>query len=184
MRLYHGSGTGGLQMLEPRLADHGTPYVYLTESRIVAAFYTVREVEPPYYWAPYGFDQSGVPLYHELYPDALREVYGGKRGHLYQVEAANQTEPLKEIPGAFGGLAPFQVTDCLELPDVSEWLLQEEAEHRLRVSRFREKTQEELNGWYEMIRREIAELTLRKNPDCSYARFLREKIPQAWERHG
>lgn len=178
MKLYHGSDCGGLQTLEPRLADHGNPCVYLTENRTVASFYTVKAVEPPEYWVPYGFDSDGTPVYHELYPDALREVYGGKRGYLYQVKAAeHQIEPLRKIPGAFSGLSPFFVADCEELPDVYAWLLEEEAAGRLRVGRFDDKTPEELNGWYQMIRKEMTERNLCKDSDCSYARFLREKIP-------
>lgn len=182
MTLYHGSGTGGLQTLTPRLADHGQPYVYLAANRVVAAFYCVRAVEPPYYWTPYGFDRDGTPVYHELYPDALRKVYGGKRGYLYRVEPAKaHTNPMEGIPGALIGRSPLPVAECVELPDVCEWLLREEAAGRLRVGRYQKKTREELDGWYAMIRREIAERGLRENPDCSYARFLRENIPQAWE---
>ena len=175
MKLYHGSDAGGLQTLTPRLADHGKPYVYLTDNRVAAALYAARAVEPPHYWVPYGFDSDGTPVYHELYSNALYDVYGGKCGYLYQVEAwETQVNPLEGIPGAFTGLSPFSVTDCEALPDVYEWLLREEADGRLRVCRFQEKTPEELDGWYTMIRKEIekrgqAKLLLRtvsaeKNP--------------------
>ena len=87
MKLYHGSDAGGLQTLTPRLADHGKPYVYLTDNRVAAALYAARAVEPPHYWVPYGFDSDGTPVYHELYSNALYDVYGGKCGYLYQVEA-------------------------------------------------------------------------------------------------
>ena len=56
IKLYHGSGTGGLPTLEPRLADHGRPYpwwtkgnLYLTANAVVASFYMVKAVDPPYY---------------------------------------------------------------------------------------------------------------------------------------
>ncbi len=39
MRLYHGSNVLGLNVLEPRLADHDRPYVYMTTIDAVAALY-------------------------------------------------------------------------------------------------------------------------------------------------
>lgn len=87
MRFYHGSNTGGIQVLEPRLADHGRPYVYLTANEAVAAIYLCNAVEKPYYWFPYGFCAgTDIPVYHELYPNALREVSEGVSGYLYEVE--------------------------------------------------------------------------------------------------
>lgn len=181
MKLYHGSDAGGLQTLTPRLADHGKPYVYLTDNRVAAALYAARAVEPPHYWVPYGFDSDGTPVYHELYSNALYDVYGRKCGYLYQVEAwETQVNPLEGIPGAFTGLSPFSVTDCEALPDVYEWLLREEADGRLRVCRFQEKTPEELDGWYTMIRKEIEKRGLREKPNCSYAQFLLKKTPKVW----
>lgn len=44
MKLYHGSDAGGLQTLTPRLADHGKPYVYLTDNRVAAALYAARRL--------------------------------------------------------------------------------------------------------------------------------------------
>ena len=82
MILYHGSRTPGIQILEPRQADHDRPYIYLTTIDVVAAFYLCNAVERPYYWFPYGFrrDAMDVPVYDELYPDALREVSEGVHG--------------------------------------------------------------------------------------------------------
>lgn len=182
VKLYHGSGTGGLQMLEPRLADHGRPYLYLTTNAVVAAFYTVKAIDPPHYWVPYGFDQNGSPVYHELYPHALLDVYSGKQGYLYHVEAVeNRLVPLPEIPGAYTATIPLAVTGCEALSDVYAYLLCAEAEHGLRISRFYEKKQTELEQWYQQIGEEIQSLHLLQNPNCSYARFLRKKIPLAWE---
>lgn len=39
MRLYHGINVLGLNVLEPRLADHDRPYVYMTTIDAVAALY-------------------------------------------------------------------------------------------------------------------------------------------------
>lgn len=88
MRLYHGSNTGDIKVLEPRQADHDRSYVYMTTIDVVAAFYLCNAVEKPYYWFPYGFDKnSDVPTYHELYPDALKQVSQGVSGYIYEVAA-------------------------------------------------------------------------------------------------
>ena len=60
MKLYHGSNTLGIQTLEPRLADHDRPYIYLTVNPVVAALYLSNAVERPYYWFPYGYRMDGV----------------------------------------------------------------------------------------------------------------------------
>ena len=49
MKLFHGSRTVGIKVLEPRLADHDRPYVYMTTNEIVAAFYLCNAVVKPYY---------------------------------------------------------------------------------------------------------------------------------------
>ena len=45
MRLFHGSNTPGIRVLEPRQADHDRPYIYLTTIDVVAAFYLCNAVE-------------------------------------------------------------------------------------------------------------------------------------------
>ncbi|MBR1562946.1 MAG: hypothetical protein IJ645_07050 [Ruminococcus sp.] len=79
MKLYHGSNVTGLTQLVPKQADHDRPYVYLTTIEQVAALYLCNAVERPYYWFPYGFESnSDVPIYHELYPNAFRQVSEGE----------------------------------------------------------------------------------------------------------
>ena len=84
MLLYHGSNITGLRQLKPDLADHDRPYVYMTTLETVAALYLCNAVERPYYWFPYGFENgSDIPVYHELYPEALRQVSEGVSGCIY-----------------------------------------------------------------------------------------------------
>jgi hypothetical protein len=39
----------------------------------------VNAVKRPYYWFPYGFNDQGIPVYEELYPNALKEVSSKKK---------------------------------------------------------------------------------------------------------
>lgn len=83
MILYHGSNTGNIKVLKPNQADHDRPYVYMTTIDVVAAFYLCNAVDRPYYWFPYGFESgSDIPVYHELYPNALKEVLDGVSGYI------------------------------------------------------------------------------------------------------
>ena len=79
MILFHGSRISGIKTLQPRQADHDQPYIY--------AFYLCNALQKPYYWFPYGFENGNmdVPIYNELYPDALREVSEGVHGYIYKV---------------------------------------------------------------------------------------------------
>ena len=114
MILYHGRNTGNIKVLKPNQADHDRPYVYMSTMDVVAAFYLCNAVERPYYWFPYGFESgSNIPVYHELYPNALKEVSEGVSGYIYEVLAEeNQVILFKNIPCARLATEPVKVTNC------------------------------------------------------------------------
>ena len=183
MRLYHGSNTLGLKVLKPQLADHDRSYVYMTTIDTVAALYLCNAVEKPYYWFPYGFDETGkVPVYHELYPNALREVSEGVSGCIYVVEAnEDQYIPFKNIPCARLGTVPMEVVDTIKIDDAYAFLQEYIRFGKLKVSRYEDKTFMQLSNWYRMVADTMREKNMLEKPECSYARFVREKIPEAWE---
>ncbi len=184
MKLYHGSNIGGIRVLEPRQADHDRPYVYLSTIPVVAAFYLCNAVEKPYYWFPYGFDEGGVPVYHELYPDALRQVSEGVRGYIYEVEAGEkQVFPFKNIPCARLAAEPLAVTGCLEVKNAYELFLEYVEQGQMRIGRFEDKSEQELSRWYSMIKGCLKEKEMVKIPDCSYAVFVRNRFPGVWEEY-
>ena len=185
MKLYHGSNIGDIQVLEPRQADHDRPYVYMTTIDVVAAFYLCNAVEKPYYWFPYGFEKdSDVPVYHELYPDALRQVSEGVSGYIYEVEANDsQVIPFKNIPCARLATEPIEVVSSIRIENAYELFSEYIKQGKMRVSRYEDKTEEQLNWWYSALVNYLAEKDMNKSPDCSYAVFLREKLPQVWERY-
>ena len=149
---------------------------------LVAGFYLVNAVERPYYWFPYGLDPDGTVHYHELYPNALREVFEGKSGCIYTVETDEKDVlPFKNIPCARLGTVPMKVVDCLEIPDCYEWLKEEEALGSFSLCRFEEKTPAQLRVWYNSVLRHIVEKKMINTPDCSYAKFVKEKFPKVWE---
>ena len=144
MLLYHGSNVTGLPQLVPKQADHDRPYVYLTTIEQVAALYLCNAVERPYYWFPYGFESnSDVPIYHELYPNAFRQVSEGVKGCIYIVNAREgEYISFKNIPCARLGTVPLDVVDCIDVPNAYELLQNYIREGRLKVSRFEDKSPE------------------------------------------
>ncbi|MBD5394752.1 MAG: hypothetical protein HDR71_10865 [Lachnospiraceae bacterium] len=185
MKLYHGSIIGDIKVLEPRQADHDRPYVYMTTIDVVAAFYLCNAVERPYYWFPYGFDKnSDIPIYHELYPDALKQVSEGISGYIYEVEAEDsQVIPFKNIPCARLAAKPIEVVQCTRIENAYEQFLEYIRQGKMRLGRFEDKTEQQLNWWYSRLVDYLIEKDIVKDPDCSYAVFVRDKFPQVWEKY-
>ncbi len=184
MILYHGSNTENIKVLEPRQADHDRPYIYLTTIDVVSAFYICNAVEKPYYWFPYGFNKNGVPVYHELYPNAFVEISQGKKGYLYIVDADEKDIiPFKNIPCARLGTKPIPVKECIEILNAYDYFMEKVAAGELEISKFESKSEKELQNWYEMIKAYIYQKNIRNTPDCSYAKFIKNKFPCIWEEY-
>jgi len=185
LKLYHGSLTAGIQILEPRQADHDQPYLYLTTIEAVAAIYLCNGAEKPYYWFPYGFDKGGnIPIYNEIYPDALKDVSQGVKGYIYEVEAdESHLVALKGIPCARLSQEPLKVTGCREVPDAYALFQEYMEQGKMRVGRFEDKTEKQLEWWYNGLAEELKEQNMIAKPDCSYARFVKRKLPQVWEKY-
>ena len=184
MILYHGSRTVGIDILEPRLADHERPYIYLSTLEVVAAFYLCNAVERPYYWFPYGFSNYNpeIPVYNELYPNALKEVSEGVSGYIYKVDVSeDQVIPFKNIPCARLGTSPIPVSDIIEVHDAYKLFQNYVKEGKLFIGKFENKTEKELNRYYKIILNYIKEKNMYKTPECSYARFVKEKFPFIWD---
>ncbi len=185
MVLYHGSNTANIKVLRPNQADHDRPYVYMTTIDVVAAFYLCNAVERPYYWFPYGFESdSGIPVYHELYSNALKEVSEGVSGYIYEVHAEeNQIIPFKNIPCARLATELVAVTKCVRVENAYDLFLDYVKQGKMKIDYFENKTEQQLDWWYSSVTEYMKEKNMIKTPDCSYAAFVREKLPKAWERY-
>lgn len=186
MILYHGSKTTGIQTLKPHQADHDQPYLYLSTIEAVAALYLCNGVERPYYWFPYGFQKNNpnTPVYDEIYPNGLIEVSQGVSGCIYIVDVPeNEVLPFKNIPCARLSVQPLPVSGCIEVPNAYEQLLAYERQGRLIINRYETLSERYLNFYYGMILNYIKQKEMQRTPDCSYARFVREKFPFIWEQY-
>lgn len=184
MILYHGSNIANIKILEPKQADNDRPYVYMTTLEIVSAFYLCNAVERPYYWFPYGFTKENIPIYHELYPNALKEVSDGVSGYIYKVEAdESQVIPFKNIPTARLATKPIEVTGEKKIDNSYDYFLECESKGLLKIGRFEDKSEKALENWYNMIYEYIKEKNMIATPKCSYAKFVQTKFPRVWEKY-
>lgn len=185
MKLYHGSSTGNIKILEPRLADHDRPYVYMATIDVIAAFYLCNAVERPYYWFPYGFENnSAIPVYHELYPYALKEVSEGISGYIYEIDAEeSQIIPFKNIPCARLATESVKVKKCTRVDNAYNLFMEYARQGKMKVGYFKDKTPEQLEWWYSSIINYLEEKNMSSTPDCSYACFIKKKFPEVWKRY-
>lgn len=190
MKLYHGSNIGNIKTLEPRQADHDRPYVYMTTLNVVAAFYLCNAVERPYYWFPYGFEAgSNIPVYHELYPNALKEVSQGVSGYIYEVtDKGDGIIPFKnisgkEIPYAKLATEPVEVVRCTKVENAYNLFLEYEEQGKLKIGYFQDKTEQQMKWWYSSLTDYLKEKHMIEIPECSYAMFIKDKFPQVWEKY-
>jgi hypothetical protein len=185
MILYHGSNTQNIDILQPNLADHDRPYVYMSTLEVVAAFYLCNAVQRPYYWFPYGFDkETGVPVYHEIYPDALKEVSDGVSGSIYMVECDEKDVlPFKNIPVARLATQPMKVLKEIKVENAYDLLMDYVAQGKMKIGRFEDKTEKAIANWHSMVLSYIKEKNMIETPDCSYALFVKEKFPTVWRQY-
>lgn len=132
---YHGSSVGDLAELVPFISEHGKPYIYFTTNPVVALFYTVKAVEKPYSWFPYGF-KDGIPVYTEYYPEALADVYKGRKGYIYEFEKIENAENPTEINCACVCSSAIKTEKVTEISHVYEKLLEHEKNGELIIERY------------------------------------------------
>jgi len=82
LKIYHGSNTGGLKKLSPKVSSHDKPYVYGSINPSVALLFLAR-------WNDYifrvGYDEDQLFIV-ENYEGALKSVFHNVSGYLYELE--------------------------------------------------------------------------------------------------
>lgn len=185
MLYYHASPTPGIEILEPRVSNHGTPLVYVSQKAENVLVYLSNAVErfcrgtgfahdgPYYKWASYGFDKDGVLLLEEYWPDALEDTYAGAPGYIYTLPHTDALQPMPDIPGAFSSAQPLPVCGCTFVPDALEALLDAEREGRIRIRRYAELGENTRRWLAKVIPQDYAANAA--HPE--YRAFLRAKFP-------
>ena len=183
---YHASQTPDIQILEPRVSNHGIPLIYFSEKRENVLVYLSNAVEkycketgfqhtgPWEKWGPYGFDREGKLRFEEYYPDALRDTYQGVSGYIYTAEAVESSGDDIQIPNAATSKAPVKVTGCEFIPDAYEAILEAERAGLISIFRYEDAAaNEKWRNWImDTMKREYENAT--EHPE--YQHFIRGKF--------
>ena len=160
---YHASPTAGIQILKPRISNHGVPLLYFSTKRENVLVYLSNSVErfcrtTGYVhtgkwtkWGPYGF-QNGIQHIEEYYPNALRETYAGVSGYIYHAGAIQEADTDIAIPDAAASAVPVPVDGVEFIPDAYEAILAAERQGLLLVTRYEALSRERLDWIRETMR--------------------------------
>ena len=183
---YHASPAGGIQILEPRISNHGIPLVYFSKKRENVLVYLSNSIEkycretgfsydgPWQKWGPYGFDADGRLRLEEYYPNALEETYKGVSGWIYRAENITPADFDTQIPDAAVSSAPVKVCGAEFVPDAYEAILEAEREGLITILRYEEMSQR-MRAWLrETTQKEYEEAA--GHPE--YRHFLKAKFPE------
>lgn len=188
---YHASPVKGINILEPRISNHGTPRVYLSDKRENTLVYLSNAVEkycketdfackgPWPKWGSYGF-RDGLLCLDEYYPSALEDTYKGVPGYIYSVETTPGLQPMSDIPDAFFTEEPLPVSCCEYVPDALEAILAAEAQELIIIRRYEELPESMLQWIERSIKREYED----ENSSPTYRHFLMGKFPEIIARLG
>ena len=91
--------------------------------------------------------------------------------------------PFKNIPVARLATQPVKVAQVTEVEDAYQLFMDYIAQGKMKLGRFEDKTEKQLENWYNMIEAYIREKEMVKTPDCSYAKYIQKKFPHVWERY-
>lgn len=176
MTLYHGSPVSSLTVLKPQVTRYfGKPrQVCLTASLPMALLYGLRHYE-----YTYGYTGERQIYYEEYFPNALWELYQGKRASLYRCVQREDMEPTL-IPNEYVTPLEVPVEEERIISDVYQALLEQERLGALRIVRWEEVSPARRAWILQAEAGEIRERKLLDRPEDPFARYMREKYPDSW----
>ena len=182
---YHASPIAGIQVLEPRVSNHGIPLIYFSKKRENVWVYLSNAIEKYcretgfiYHgvwqkWGPYGFNKDGTLRMEEYYPDAMKKTYKGVSGYIYSAEYVSDSGFELNIPDAVASNNPVTVTDVEFVSDAYEAILEAEKHKLITIMRY-EDMPEKMKEWnVRTIRKEYEDAT--DHPE--YRHFLKGNFP-------
>lgn len=182
---YHASSVNGIDILEPRISNHGTPRVYLSKKRENTLVYLSNAVEkycketgfanagPWCKWASYGFYEGKLRL-DEYYPNAIEDTYKGISGYIYAAETVPGGEDQPDIPDAVITSQPVPVASCEYVPDAYEAIMESARAGLILIRRYEDLDQKMLD-W---IARTVKEEYAGAGEIPTYRHFLMGKFPE------
>ena len=182
---FHASPIKGIEILKPRISNHGIPLIYFSKKRENVLVYLSNAVEKYcketgfYYsgkcikWGSYGFNKDGTQRIEEYYPNALADTYKGVSGYIYATERITDSGFQLQIPDAAASSEPTPVKYCEFVPDAYEAILEAEKEGLITILRYKDSSKAQLD-WIEKTIREEYE-NAADQPE--YRHFIEGKFP-------
>ena len=183
---YHASSIGDIKELEPRISNHGMPFIYFSKKRENVLVYLSNAIEKYcketdfqydgiwQKWAAYGFNKDGRQRIEEYYPNALEKTYKGVSGYIYMVENIEETDFQTKIPDAATCSKAVKVSDVEFIPDAYEAILEAESKGLLTIIRYEEMT-DAMKEWNrKAIKKEYEDAV--EHPE--YRHFLKGNFPE------
>jgi len=183
MKLFHGSQTANIKVLQPSISNHKRAFVYFSQKRENTVVYLFNAVERYcketnfrfdgkfYTWASYGFDKDGILRLEEYYPNATEETYSGVSGYIYTADVASAA-PQQDIPFAYVSEKPVKVNSCEFVRDAYREILRLEQIGKIRILRY-ESLSDEMKA---RLRKTLTQEFERKDITSDYKHFLQGKF--------
>lgn len=188
---FHASPNKGIEILEPRISNHGMPLIYFSTKRQNVLVYLSNPIEKYcketgfdysgnwYKMAPYGFNKDGIQRIDEYYPNALTDTYKGVSGYIYSVETITDSGYKVQIPDAATSSVPVKVMSCEYIPDAYEAILLAEKEGLIAIRRYEDNNEAQLNWIKKTMKEEYRKAIDIEHPE--YCHFIEGKFKvQDW----
>ena len=172
MALYHGSKVPHIKSLRPFSSNHDKPYVYLTCSKVLATIYAHNPLTRPNGFFSYWWSKDGRLYYDEYFENQLENIYAGQTGYVYECEG--KYPQMEKMPWVFLSEENVPVTNCVEIPNIYEKLLQYEREGILKVQRWHEVSVKQREVWEKVVKRSLAKTDLTTPMGMEYLEYIKK----------
>ena len=78
---------------------------------------------------------------------------------------------------------PIEVMKCTKVENAYALFMEYVKQGKMKVSHFEDKSEQQLEWWYSCCVEYLEEKHMIETSECSYASFIKEKLPQVWERY-
>lgn len=178
MKLYHGSNVGGIDTLTPVLSNHGKPYVYLTDNKVLATLYAHNPIERPGGFFTYRFDKEGRLHYDEYFDNQLEVMYSGIGGYVYTIDILEDSlYRLEKMPWVYTSEYGVDTAKVEYVEDIFATILRHEQNGDIVIHRYKDMGFETREKWRNIVRNDIENKDLKNYPESSYAQFLHKHFP-------
>ena len=161
---YHATQVKGIKVLEPRISNHGKPYIYFSDKRENVLVYLSNAIEK--FCKENNFKHNGI------YPNVLIETYKGVKGYIYKVENVSNISELKDIPHAYVTKANTKIDSFEYIKDAYETIMLEVKKGNIILVEYKDFIKEKKDWLEKTIKKEYEESI--NNPEYRY--FLENKF--------